>query len=171
MRLQTLTLSVMRGLSWASFSKYTFDALSSNEFFDRQWTGLATCNENRVRAPPRPGCLHRRLLPRQGLQALTRCRAQSCSSAARCRCVPCQTWGCRTARRGCPSCTTLTSTCRRAPAAGAPACSSCHARALRRARARVVQVAQGALALFGFYLVLHIVSFSALIVVSRQKQH
>lgn len=35
----------------------------------------------------------------------------------------------------------------------------------------VLQTAQGALALLGFYLVLHIVSFSALILVSRRKQN
>ena len=34
----------------------------------------------------------------------------------------------------------------------------------------LLQVAQGALALLGFYVVLHCISFSALILVSRRKQ-
>ena len=51
-RINTLTLSIMRGLTWASFSKYTFDALAYNEFFDRTWTpeGLAGCNLKHTRA-------------------------------------------------------------------------------------------------------------------------
>lgn len=53
-RINTLTLSIMRGLTWASFSKYTFDALAFNEFQGRQWSaeGLAKCNSNHLRECP-----------------------------------------------------------------------------------------------------------------------
>ena len=44
-------------------SRYTFSALATNEFASRNWTGLATCNQARVRKFPftqaGTACAHR----------------------------------------------------------------------------------------------------------------
>lgn len=36
-RITDIKLSMMKGLSWAVYSKYTLDALAVNEFQGRQW--------------------------------------------------------------------------------------------------------------------------------------
>ena len=45
-----MVLSVARALTWASYSKYTFQALTVNEFQSRVWT--EGCNSSRSRESP-----------------------------------------------------------------------------------------------------------------------
>ena len=49
-RVVDMRLSVMKGLTWAVFSKYTLQGLANNEFQDRPWD-LATCGESAQRTP------------------------------------------------------------------------------------------------------------------------
>lgn len=41
-RVRDMTLSIVRGLTWASFSKYTFQALANTELKNRVWASQ-TC--------------------------------------------------------------------------------------------------------------------------------
>ena len=53
-----MVLSVARALSWASFSKYTFEALMQNEFQNRTWSEpCSTSTSTSAREPVLP-CIH-----------------------------------------------------------------------------------------------------------------
>ena len=41
-----MTLSFFKGLTWATFSKYTYQALALNELKNRQWD-LSSCTQSR----------------------------------------------------------------------------------------------------------------------------
>ena len=43
-RVADMRLSIMKGLTWVSFSKYTLEALAHNELQDRVWD-TASCDE------------------------------------------------------------------------------------------------------------------------------
>ena len=55
-RVQSITLSVAKGLVWASFSRYTFEAMAVNEFRNRYWTEPCDAAQSgaalRLPAPP-----------------------------------------------------------------------------------------------------------------------
>ena len=44
-RVSDMTLSVARGLSWASFNKYSFQALARTELQDRSWPSTTCVRE------------------------------------------------------------------------------------------------------------------------------
>ena len=44
---RNMVLTVARALTWASFSKYTFEALTINEFKDRTWSEGCTGSHTR----------------------------------------------------------------------------------------------------------------------------
>lgn len=44
LRIPDMTLSFYKGLTWATFAKYTFQGLAINELKDRQWD-LSSCSQ------------------------------------------------------------------------------------------------------------------------------
>lgn len=52
-RVKDMPLSFIKGLTWATFSKYTLQGLAHNEFQDRDWSDTtSTCSTQTPRRAP-----------------------------------------------------------------------------------------------------------------------